>query len=65
MADNSGSASKLTEYAFSVEQCKRAEEVLAFLRQVLGTYECERNKTVNFLEGYIAGMKRIIYQSEL
>ncbi len=58
-------ASKLTEYAYATEQCQRAEDVLTFLRQVLGTYECERNKTVNFLEGYISAMKRIIYQSEL
>jgi hypothetical protein len=58
-------ASKLTEYAYAIEQTKRTEEALNFLRQILGTYECERNGTVKFLEGYASAMKRIIYQSEL
>lgn len=57
--------SKLTEYAYAIKQCKQAEEAIDFLRQILGTYECERNATVNFLEGYRSAMKRIINQAEL
>lgn len=58
-------ACKLTEYAYAVEQEKKAGEVKHFLRLLLGTYESDRNTTVAFVDGYQAAMKKIIQQAEL
>lgn len=58
-------ASKLTAYAYAVEQERKCEDVLSFLRNLLGTYEFDRNTTVSFIVGYAAAMKAIVRQREL
>lgn len=65
MSEQIAIAHKLSEYAFAAEECEKTKEVLNFLRNTLGTCECENNKTFNFLEGYAAAMKRIVRQAEL
>lgn len=56
---------KLTELAFAMEQAKKADEVLVFLRNLLGTYVYERDETVNKIQGYVIAMNKIIKQAEL
>lgn len=61
----SDTAVKLTEVAFAKEQAKKADEVLQFLRQLLGSYLYERDETVNKVTGYVIAMNKIIQQAEL
>jgi hypothetical protein len=61
----SDKVSKLSEYAYASEQEQEAMRVLTFLRNMMGTYEFERNLTVKFIEGYLIAMKKIINQAEL
>lgn len=58
-------AMKLTELAFAMEQAKKADDVLAFLRNFLGTYIYEKDETVNKVQGYVIAMNKIIQQAEL
>lgn len=58
-------AMKLTELAFAMEQAKKADEVLLFLRNFLGTYVYEKDETVNKVTGYVIAMNKIIQQAEL
>jgi hypothetical protein len=60
----SDGAMKLTEVAFAMEQAKKADEVLQFLRQLLGTYLYERDGTVNKVTGYVIAMNEIIQQAD-
>lgn len=56
---------KLTELAFAMEQAKKADEVLVFLRNFLGTYLYEKDETVNKVTGYLIAMNKIIQQADL
>jgi hypothetical protein len=58
-------AMKLTELAFAMEQAKKADEVLNFLRNFLGTYLYEKDETVNKVTGYLIAMNKIIQQADL
>lgn len=57
-------AGKLTEYAFAAEQERKAQDVLTFLRNLLGAYEFERDLTVKKLEGYSIAMRKIVCRAE-
>jgi hypothetical protein len=65
MSQGSEQAMKLTELAYAMEQAKKADEVLVFLRNFLGTYLYEKDETVNKVTGYVIAMNKIIQQAEL
>lgn len=58
-------AFKLTELAYAMEQAKKADATLEFLRQLLGQYVFDRDETVNKVQGYVIAMNKIIQQAEL
>jgi hypothetical protein len=60
----SDQAMKLTELAFAMEQAKKADDVLVFLRNFLGTYIYDKDETVNKVQGYVIAMNKIIQQAE-
>jgi hypothetical protein len=50
-------ASKLKLEAWLVEEEKKAEECLNFLRIRLGTFRAEKDPTFNFIEGWLAAVR--------
>lgn len=55
---------KLNCCAWFLEEERRAEAALSFLRQALGTYETDRNTTYAFVDGYLSGIRRMYRRSE-
>lgn len=49
-------AVQLNSCAWFLEQRVMCEKTLICLREALGTYRCETDKTYSFMEGYLSGL---------
>lgn len=56
---------KLKLESWLLEQEKQVQATLSLLRNLLGAYRAETDKTYNFLEGYLAAMRSAIRRDEL
>ena len=55
---------QLNSCGWFLEECEKTKDAIDHLRHVLGTFETERNVTVRFLEGYLAGIQTMYRKFE-
>lgn len=55
---------QLNYCAWYLEEEKKTEDAINHIRNVRGTFETDRNVTYHWLEGYLAGLKRMYRKFE-